>query len=144
MEIENITAKKAYLDTNIFIYLLENITYSNIIERLIKKLNRINCKIYTSDITLAECLVKPFTDNDIISQNSYTQSIKNNEFLTVKKVSRGVLIEAARLRSCVGNKLPDSIHLATALLSGCDVFIGNDKKLKTSDDIEKIIISDLF
>jgi len=143
VEIKNIKAKKAYLDANVFIYLLENVLYSDIVKKLIQQLNRTDCEIFTSDITLAECLVKPFADNDISSQNLYIQSIKNSEFLTVKKVSRNVLIKAAKLRSCIGNKLPDSIHLATALLSDCDVFIGNDKKLKTSNDIKKIIISDL-
>jgi len=54
-----------------------------------------------------------------------------------------LLIEASRLRSLAKNKLPDSIHLATALQCDCDIFIGNDKKLKISGDIEKIILEDL-
>lgn len=41
------------------------------------------------------------------------------------------------------NKLPNSIHLATALQCGCDIFVGNDKKLKVTEAIEKIIVGDL-
>ena len=145
MEIKNIHAKKAYFDTNVFIYLIENSPeYQSIITQLIQHLEATQCQIYTSDLTLAECLVKPFADNDISSQECYKESIKNSDFLIVKKVSRNVLIEASRLRSFVKNKLPDSIHLATALQCGCDIFVGNDKKLKISDEIEKIIISDFL
>ena len=144
MEIKTIITKKAYFDTNIFIYLLEQTPeYKEIIISLIEHLESINCEIYTSDLTLAECLVKPFADNDIQSQEVYKEQIKTSEFLQVKKVSRNILIEASRLRSVVNNKLPDSIHLATALQAKCDIFIGNDKKLKITNDIKKIILSEL-
>ena len=144
MEIKNIHAQKAYFDTNVFIYLIENSPdHKDCINRLIQHLETIDCKIYTSDLTLAECLVKPFADNDISSQECYKKSIKTSGFLTVKQVSRSVLIDASRLRSLAKNKLPDSIHLSTALQCGCDIFVGNDKKLKTTEEIEKIILSNL-
>lgn len=136
-----ITTKKAYFDTNVLIYLIENHpTYRDKIVALIASLDELGCEVITSELTLAECLVKPFAENDKRSQDIYTASIKNSGFLKVKPVSKKVLIEAARLRSVYKNKLPDSIHLATALETGCDVFVGNDKKIKVGDSIELLIL----
>jgi len=113
------TTKKAYFDTNVLIYLLEeNPTYIDKVSGIITDLENLGCQLFTSELTLAECLVKPFTDNDVDSQKIYLASIKTSEFLTVKPVSRKILIEASQLRAMYKNKLPDSIHLATALENG--------------------------
>lgn len=144
MAINNIIAERAYFDTNVFIYLIENnVEYQDTIHRLIEQLESQECEIYTSELTLAECLVRPFQDDDVQSQETYKESIKTSDFLTVKPVSKNILIEASRLRTVAKNKLPDSIHLATALAFECDIFVGNDKKLKTTDDITSVILSDL-
>lgn len=136
-------SKRAYIDTNVLIYLLEGTKqYQEKVASLISQLDKLECKIFTSEITLAECLVKPFADEDTHSQSVYISSIKSSDFLTVKSVSKKILIEAARLRSVFKNKLPDSIHLATALENHCDLFIGNDKKLKTGSHIKRIIIDE--
>ena len=60
--------------------------------------------------------------------------------MAIETTTKKVLIEAARLRSVFKNKLPDSVHLATALESDCDVFVGNDKKIKAGDSIKLIIL----
>lgn len=135
------STKKIYFDTNVFIYLIENNPfYQEKVERLITSLDELGCDIITSELTLAECLVKPFADNDVRSQTIYRDSIKTSEFLTVKAVSKPILVEAARLRSVLKNKLPDSIHLATAMETHCDVFVGNDKKIKVEEGMELIIL----
>lgn len=136
-------AKKAYFDTNLFIYLIEeNPQYKENVVALIQHLETIGCKIFTSELTLAECLVKPFSDNDINSQENYKASIKSSKFLTVIPVSSEILIKAAQLRGSLKNKLPDSIHLASAIKSGCDIFVGNDKKIKTNSEIELLLLGD--
>lgn len=144
MEITNIRAKRAYLDTNIFIYLFEDHPkHQTKISELIRHLDEIDCELVTSEFTLAECLVKPFADDDKNSISVYQENLQSSDFLHVEPVSRDVLVNAALLRGKVGNKMPDSIHLATALLGDCDVFIGNDKGLKTTDQINSLILSDL-
>lgn len=140
MAIETIT-KKVYFDTNVLIYLIENHPdYHDKIVSLIAELDELGCTVITSELTLAECLVKPFAENDKQSQAVYKASVKNSDFMKVKPVTRKVLIEAARLRSVFKNKLPDSIHLTTALESGCDIFVGNDKKIKVGDHIKLLIL----
>lgn len=135
------TTKKVYFDTNVLIYLIENSpTYRDKVVALVAELDVLNCEVITSELTLAECLVKPFAESDKQSQDVYTASIKSSGFLTVKPVTKKILIEAARLRAVFKNKLPDSIHLATAFATGCDTFVGNDKKIKVDDSIRLLIL----
>lgn len=144
MEVGDIRSKRAYIDTNIFIYLFEDHPkYQVKISELIEHLDEIGCDLVTSEFTMAECLVKPFADDDDKSISAYEENLQSSEFLTVEPVTREVLINASMLRGKVGNKMPDSIHLSTALISKCDLFIGNDKKLKTTNKLASIILSDL-
>ncbi len=45
-------------------------------------------------------------------------------------VERAILIEAAHLQARLGLRLPDAIHVATAVAAGCDVLLSNDRRLK--------------
>lgn len=74
--------------------------------------------------------------NDIQSQERYKTSLQSSDFLTVKGISRDTLIKASELRARYKNKLPDSIHLASAIEQHCDWYIGNDKKIKTGEEIQ--------
>lgn len=137
MELKTINAKKAYFDTNLFIYLIEkHPAYAEEVTALIQHLDAIGCQVLTSELTLAECLVKPYADKDTDSQERYQQGIQSSPFLDVKPVSKDILVKSAQLRAELNNKLPDSIHLATAIEHGCDVFIGNDKSLKSNSEIQ--------
>jgi len=64
-------------------------------------------------------------------------------FLQVVPVSREILVSAAQTRSqnlCL--KLPDAIHFATAKDRGCQVFLTNDRRLKTYSCINTVILSE--
>jgi len=41
-------------------------------------------------------------------------------------------------------KLPDAIHVATAQSIDCDIFLTNDKKIRTPKNIEVIILEDFI
>jgi len=144
MEINDIQAKKAYFDTNIFIYLFEDHPkYQNQISELIEHLDSIGCQIISSEMSLAECLVKPYADDDTGSIELYTENLQTSDFLKMSPVSRDVLIQASSLRASLKNKMPDSIHVATAVIEQCDVFIGNDTGIKTPETLTNIILSEL-
>jgi predicted nucleic acid-binding protein len=50
-------------------------------------------------------------------------------------LSRDVLEKATELRAMYHFKTPDAIHLATAIINQCDVFLTNDKKLRRCQEI---------
>lgn len=144
MELTKITAGNIYFDTNIFIYALEDVEeYKVQINALFLHIQNLGCLIITSDLTLAECLVKPLQNKDESSVSRYESSIKNTNDMSVLAVSKTILKAAAQNKADYKNKLPDAIHLATALESGCKAFVTNDTNLKVPNNIIKLILKEL-
>lgn len=118
-----------YLDTNILIQLFES-GYEDrkIIRGLIAAAK--SKSFVTSELTLAESLVEPLRNRDVQLVNLYENWTISNQVLEVVPVQREILRHAAILRAQRRSlKLPDAIHLATALEAGCDVFLTNEKRL---------------
>jgi len=82
--------------------------------------------VVTSELTLAEVLVKPLKDQNPAIQHAYRAFLAPTPVLEVVPISRDILEEAAQWRATTKLKLPDAIHLATALRSKCDSFLTND------------------
>ncbi len=89
-------------------------------------------RFISSELTLAEVLTKPIADAKLTGNwalvDAYRFSIQDKANLqTIVPVSRAVLDMAADVRSENGSlRLPDAIHLATALSEACSVFVTND------------------
>ncbi len=132
-----------YLDTNVFIYLLEMYPkFVPVLTDLFSFIDSGHLPAVTSELTLAETLVKPMMDNNLGLQNIYQTILKTSDILQVVPVSRQVLLEAAKLRATSRLKLPDAIHLATALTNHCQALITNDSLLKNFTDIRIVLLSD--
>ncbi len=144
MELSSISKGIFYLDANAFIYALEaHPEFVGQVTALFEVIAATGSTSVTSELTLAECLVKPFEKQDVGSQMQYEQHISPSEALLVIPVSRQILKDAAQLRAFFKNKLPDTIHLITALTSGCTYFVTNDDRIKFPPHITPIIISKL-
>lgn len=81
----------------------------------------------TSDLTLAEVLVKPMQDQNERLQDAYRQFLRPTSVLRMEPITREILEHAAGIRAAAELKLPDAIHLATAVSSRCDSFLTNDQ-----------------
>lgn len=139
-----IIASPVYLDTNIFIYSMEgHENYHDVLMDLFNHIEKHELKVITSELTLAECLVKPQKDKNSAAIEQYKTHITTNHRLTVKAVTRKILIDSAQVRSQLGLKLPDAIHMATALDQGCKTFITNDKNLRSPKNIIRMTLEDL-
>jgi predicted nucleic acid-binding protein len=138
-----IRGERVYLDTNVFIYALEG--YPEFVDELNEFFDSIdagNLRAFTSELTLAEVLVRPLMDGNLEIQTAYQQALQSSEGLEVVPVSREVLIEAARLRSVANFRLPDAIHGATAILTGCETFLTNDRRLAAMSGVEAVLSSE--
>ncbi len=144
MELAKINGGAIYFDTNIFIYALEDShEYREQITALFSRIRQTGTLVVTSELTLAECLVKPFATEDDLSIQHYERNIKTSEFLEIKAITRTILKGAARNKAICRNKLPDSIHMATALHSGCAIFVTNDASIKTPGNINLLVLKNL-
>ena len=91
-------AQRVYLDTNALIAILEKTGDLDEAQRdFVETIDEGGIEAVTSELTEAECLVKP---------------------------------------AGAGVKLPDAIHVASAHLGGCEVFISNDRRLASACPME--------
>lgn len=131
-------ARRIYLDTNALIAVLEKADELDTAQTaLVEEIDEGELEAVTSELTLAECLVKPIAEKDEPLIRAYlTLLAADSEFVRVSGVSRSVLLEAARIRAGTGVKLPDAIHIATANISQCDAFVSNDRRLAPANTME--------
>ncbi len=120
---------KIFLDTNIFVYLLEDRGQRG--ARATEIFNEISLRgdeVMTSALTLGELLVKPLEANDIALADRYRKAFRGP---TVRLVSfdEAAGEKYARIRQDRAIKAPDAIQLATAAAAGCELFITNDDRL---------------
>lgn len=137
-----------YLDANIFIYLLEGYTdFAAILQQLMDLIDSGKLQTFTSELSLAEVLVKPIRDKNLALQSLYENTIQTTSSLTICPIDRDILIQAAKFRAKSLNnviRLPDAIHLATAQIHQCKCFITNDARLKNSfANMEVLLLSDV-
>lgn len=139
-----IQGKRVYLDTNIWIYALEGYpTFIQDLNELFQSIDQGNLSAVTSELSLAEVLVKPFQSQNLTQQATYKQVISSSPNLSVISVSRDILVEAARLRGSVNIKLPDAIHAATALLTQCSTFLTNDQRFGQVPGLSVVLLSQI-
>lgn len=139
-----IQGNKLYLDTNIWIYALEGYpAFIQDLNQLFQSIAQGNLNAVTSELSLAEALVKPFQNQNLAQQQTYKQFISSSQNLSVIPISRDILIEAARLRGSINIKIPDAIHAATALLTQCSTFITNDQGFQRIPAISVVLLSQI-
>lgn len=84
----------------------------------------------TSELTLAEILVLPYRESDDELIERYDGWLTTGSFMEVGPVDRSVLWYAAMLRADYKTiKLPDAIHISTAIGFGCTHMLTADSRL---------------
>ena len=136
--------RKIYFDTTPLIYYLDSFQpYAQKVRTFIAESLSQKSSFLTSTIVNTEYLAIPFREQD------YEKVMEFERFkvilnLAVIAVDNSVSTQAARIRAKhKGIKGMDSIHLATAIINGCDVFLTNDKQLKQVDEINVLLVDDL-
>lgn len=143
--LEAIKGDLVYLDVNIWIYALEGYPdFREEITLLFQAIDQGMLKAVTSELSLAEALVKPMQLQNELLQEVYRTAISNRQNVAVIPVEREILIGAAHLRSKSKLKLPDAIHGATALRAGCNSFLTNDGAFKSLTDLHTVVLSDVI
>jgi predicted nucleic acid-binding protein len=139
----DITGTRLYLDTNVIIYAAEGTAaLPASLKGALLRVDAGQLSAVTSELTLAEVLVKPLRDQDAAMIQRYESRLTSGPSLTVAPVSRGILARAAELRAGQTSlKLPDAIHAATALLHGCTTFLTNDARFETVGPLPVLLLS---
>jgi predicted nucleic acid-binding protein len=143
--IEELSGKRVYLDTNIFIYLIEgNATFQPIIEALGTALSDGDFSAFSSHITLTEIL-PPLVkrgEEDMIAGT--IELMTQSGLVSLAPADTDVCIQAGFLRGELGMKTPDALHVATAVYQGCDIFLTNDAGIRVPSSMKRLLLSDFL
>jgi len=121
--------QRVYVDTNIFIYFLErNADFFPLAAPIIQAISANELIGLTGEITVAEALIQPYRAQDTVLIAETRDFFEASNFLTVLSHDKAMWELAAQLRAAQRLKLPDAVHLATALKAACrahSLVIGN-------------------
>ena len=128
--VDHARGRRVYLDANVFIYALEGTApLMQAVLPLFRLIDSGDCAAVTSELTLAEVLVRPIRSGDDALVQRYERLLRSRSSFEVVPVQLDVWRRAAALRATTRLRLPDAVHLATAQAEGCDLVVRNDAGL---------------
>ena len=139
----NGVAPRVYLDTNVFITAFEHAgASSDHAWWVIRAVEDGDIFAVTSELTLAEMLVKPLERGQADLAEGYGKMMVSGSHFEVMPVHLDILIEAASIRARrKAIRLPDALHIATAKALACSFFISNDRRLSLPEGMRLLAVS---
>ncbi len=134
-----------YLDSNVFIYAFEGRPgalreAASLIVRQVFAGENFGC---TSVLTRAEVLVRPLGQRQTELADRYRRLLSAAGPVEIKSIEPLAADIAAELRADYPSlKLPDALHLATAIQTDCSAFITGDKRLSIASARIPVVILD--
>ena len=123
----------SYLDSNVLIYAFEGPAEDEQRRRLaglFRDLEAGNARACASVIARTEVLVRPLRSGDTALTGWYQELLSGRGMLEVLAVNQTIADLAAELRVELRTlRVPDALHLATAIHNGCANFVTGDKNL---------------
>jgi predicted nucleic acid-binding protein len=131
-------------DTTPLIYFIErNPKYIALMRPIMRRVASSKPIGIASYLVLAEVLVHPIkTGNAILTQQYENVLVKSRDFQLIP-IGEAVSKKAAELRAKYNLKTPDALHVASALVAGCDAFLTNDSGIKRVTEITVLILDEL-
>lgn len=137
--------KGIFLDSMFFIYHFEeNVRFSAFTTQVLDWVEQGKARASTSYLTLMEILVKPMKQGrgDLVEAYKIAlETFPNLRFITLES---SVAFQAATFRVSYNLKPADSIQLASALVSDCDIFLTNDRGLTKVTELRVACMDDLI
>jgi predicted nucleic acid-binding protein len=121
---------RTFVDTNIWIYHLEGqATLGQLALMRLAKIVATGGEVVVSDLVRLECRVGPLKARNTVLLEKYDGLFARSDIF-VQPLSARVCDLAASLRADFGVKTPDALNLASALDSGCQIFLTHDARLQ--------------
>ena len=135
---------KIYFDTTPLIYFLDDEKpFSDKVASFLCNHQDETDFYLTSTITDTEYLVFPYRMQDFDKIEAYKTFLVDFNFQIIEP-NRSITQQAAKIRAKYpGVKGMDSIHLATSIIHGCNIFLTNDAQLQQVLEANVVLIDDL-
>ena len=129
---------RIYVDTNIWIYYVEaNPAFLPKVIALLRKADEAGGTLVTSELALAECLIRPARQNNqaliALYQNFFAEGR-----IELVGIDGALTRRAALVGGALGLKLIDAIHYVSALEAGCGYFLTGDSRFRSGPDLRVI------
>lgn len=125
--------KSIMIDTNVVIYFLEgNEIFGSLSREVFSTIEKGEVKGYISVVTVAEVLIKPMKQGDNFLVDRITRFLKTFPNLYIVDIDKTVAMEAAKIRSKTGLKMPDALIIASAKVAGSAI-VGTDNEWNNKD-----------
>lgn len=136
--------ERIFVDTAPFIYFLEkNPTYYEKPKNFFRQCYEKGIEIVTSAITVEEYAVFPYRNQKIELIDLFHEFVKDME-IDVVSIDQEIAEKAAKIRAKYKDfKSMDALQIASAIQTGCDVFLTNDKQLRQEKEIRCIVMDEL-
>ena len=139
--------KRVFVDTAPFIYFIEkdnnNPQYYEKVKEFFKYGYDNDKKFVSSVITMEEYFVFPYRNKEYSFINMFNRLVTTTD-MEIVEINQEIAKKAAQIRAeYKGFKAMDALQLSTACLTGCDLFLTNDKQLRRFAEIKCITIDDL-
>lgn len=131
-----VRVNRLYLDTNMLIALAEGADdLSRTLWELVGSQKPDERFLCTSELTLAELVVRPYREKDDKLLRLYDNWLVSGGIFEVAPIDKPILWGAAIIRAQYSTiKLPDAIHLSTAIRMGCGHLLSADRGIP--DELE--------
>jgi predicted nucleic acid-binding protein len=93
----------------------------------------------TSELTIAEVLVKPIKEDNRALEKIYRELFEATEIKLIP-TTRRIWNETATLRARTNLRTPDTVHATTALQEGCATFITNDTGFQRVEGLDVTVL----
>lgn len=135
--------EKVFLDTTPLIYFLDDdVNFGQTCKNIFEEILGNEKQIVTSVITVTEYLVYPYRTGNQEKMVAMHEFMYNCGINAVS-INFAIADQAARIRADYkAFKAMDSLQLAAACYSGCDLFLTNDKQLKQFKEIKCVTVDE--
>lgn len=139
----NVAQPRVYLDANVFVAAFEHAgAHSDHAWWIMRAIENGEIAAGTSELTLAEVLVKPLEVGATDLAEGYERMMMSGSNFEVLPIRRDILIGAAALRARrTSIRLPDAVHIATAQALSCGFFISDDRRLPMPDGLRVLTVN---
>ena len=128
------------LDTNVFIYFFENNPqFAPTCISIFNMLQDKRARAVTSILTLTELLSLKMSEERVIQLQHEFLQLENLQVIAVDQI---LALEAARIRREYNFRISDCFQLATAKYAKVDIFVTNDRRLKTFKEVAIMLLDE--
>ena len=131
-----------YLYSCAFIYSVEKVEpYRTMLEPLWNQAGTDGLTLLTSELTVAEVLVRPIREGNQELEGTYRELFQAPGIRMIP-TTRRIWEEAARLRARTNLRTPEAVHGTTALEENCTTFITNDRGFRRIEDLNVTVLQE--